>query len=125
VEEYRVFRKFCLAAAATAAFLAAGPAAAANAEDVRCFMLSNLFAQKAATDQAKKLAQASGFYYLGKLQGMSDAELRRLIAEQQKQITQATASRDMQTCAKAVQSSGMRIQSFAPPQPAPAPAQRR
>jgi hypothetical protein len=98
---------------------AAAPASAAPAEDVRCFMLSNLFAQKAATDQAKKLAHSSAFYYLGRLQGMGDADLRRLIAEQQKQITPASASRDMLACARAVTASGQRIQSFAPPAPAP------
>lgn len=120
-----MFRRFSLTASAVGILLAAAPASAATAQDVRCFMLSNLFAQRAGTDQAKKLAQASGFYYLGKLQGMGDADLRRLIAEQQKQITPANASRDMQTCARTVQASGQRIQSFAPAQPAPRPAPRR
>ena len=117
-----MFLKFCLAVSALAA---AAPAAAAPAQDVRCFMLSNIFAQKASTDQAKKMAEVSGFYYLGKLQGMGDADLRRLIAEQQKQITNANAPGDMQTCARTVQASGQRIQSFAPARTAPAPARRR
>jgi len=120
-----VSRKFCLTVSAAAALVAAAPATAAPAEDVRCFMLSNLFAQKAATDQAKKVAQSSAYYYLGKLQGMGDADLRRLIAEQQKQITQASASSDMLACARTVTASGQRIQSFAPAQAAPRPAPRR
>jgi hypothetical protein len=120
-----VFRRFSLTAAAVGTLLTSAPASAATARDVRCFMLSNLFAQKSGTDQAKKMAEASGFYYLGKLQGMGDADLRRLIAEQQKQFSLADASRDMQTCARTVQASGQRLQSFAPARSAPRPAPRR
>lgn len=118
--------KRTLAAAVLTATVVATPAAAApTAQDVRCFMLSNLFAQKSDKEEGRKLAQVSGFYFLGKLQGMSDADLRRNIAEQQKTINQATASREMQGCAQIVQASGLHIQSLAPPPPPPVPAPKR
>lgn len=124
MEELPVFLKISLVVAA-AASLAAAPASAATALDVRCFMLSNLFASKGDNENGRRLAQASGFYYLGKIQGMSDADLRRHIAEQGKQITAGTASAQMKECAAGVQASGQRIQSFAPKPQAAAPAPQR
>ncbi|WP_152569591.1 MULTISPECIES: hypothetical protein [Sphingomonas] len=118
-----MFRKTLSTAAVMGLLTISAPAAAApTAMDVRCFMLSNLFAAKSDKEEGRKLAQVSGFYYLGRLQEMSNADLRRHLAEQQKQITQATASAQMSSCAKGVQASGLRMQSLAPPAPAPAPA---
>ena len=127
MEEAPVFHK-STAAAALAVLAAATPASAApSANDVRCFMLSNFFAQKADNEQGRRLALVSGFYYLGKLQEMGEADLRRHIVEQQKLITGSAANSavsQMKACAAAVNASGQRIQSFAPAPAAP-PARRK
>jgi hypothetical protein len=59
----------------TLAFGLALPASAQTVpEDVRCLMLSNLFAKAAANDQAKQLAGKSLAFYLGRLDGRATPE---------------------------------------------------
>jgi hypothetical protein len=111
-----VFRNRLMCLSVLGMMLAGWPAvaSAATPQDVRCFMLSNFFAQKNDRVEGRRLAQMSGFYYLGKLQGMSDAALRRQIAAQQKLIKPATASSEMQGCARGMQASGLHMQSLGP-----------
>lgn len=112
-----------LAAVGTTLASSAAPAAPPTAQDARCFMLGNIFAQKADKPEGRQLAQSTAVYYLGKLQAMSDGDLRRaMLAQQNVQITPAAAVGEMQNCARAVQASFTRLQSLAPRPAAPAPA---
>lgn len=125
MEALPVFPKFKLPLAAVAIAVAAAPASAANVQDVRCFLLSSVFAQKADKDEGRKLAQATGLFYIGKLQGTADADLRRVIAQQQAvNIAPAAATAEMQKCAMAVQTSLQRLQALTPRQVPPAPPKK-
>ena len=52
---------------AAALLLPGAPAGAQTASDVRCLILSNVFAQKAAEPDVQKVAQASFYFYLGRV----------------------------------------------------------
>jgi hypothetical protein len=109
-----------------AVLLAAAPAAAqSSASDVRCLILSNAFTKGASQEQAKKAAEYSLAFYLGRLDGrLNDAQLRTAIAEQQKTLQVATAPTEMQGCARRMQAGVQRLRSLAPPPPAAAPPKR-
>jgi len=110
-----------LAVAAVTMGALSAPAAAASVQDIRCYLLSNIFAQKAGKEEGRRLAQATGLYYSGKLNGTADADLRRAFGQQQKvNITAAAAASEMQNCAREVQGGLQRIQSLIPHPAAPA-----
>lgn len=111
------------AVGAIALSLPVSATAAATAQDARCFMLGNIFAQKADKPEGRQLAQSTAIYYLGKLQAMNDADLRKaMLAQQNVQIAPAAAVTEMQACARGVQASLTHLQSLAPRPAAPAPA---
>lgn len=113
MEALPVYLKLKLTLAAVAIAAAATPASAANVQDVRCFLLSNVFAQKSDKEEGRKLAQATGLFYLGRLQDSGDADLRRMITRQEKvNIAPAAAGAEMQKCARAVQTGLQRLQSL-------------
>jgi len=123
MEAWPVFPKARLIVAALVATAGASPAMAASAQDVRCFLLSSVFAQNSQKEEGRKLARDTGLFYVGKLQGTNDAELQRMIGQQQKvNIAPADAAKEMQSCAQAVQGSLQRLQTLLP---RPAPAQPR
>jgi hypothetical protein len=105
-----------------ATLLATGTAAAAqSATDARCIILSNVFAQQAKDDNAKKTAEASMYFYLGRLgSSASAAQLKALFEAQGKTITQANAGTLMNECAKGVQTELDLLDSLAPKQQQPA-----
>jgi hypothetical protein len=111
-----------------AALLAtSGAAAAQSATDARCILLSNVFAQQAKDANAQKAAEASLYFYLGRIgSGATAAQMKALFEAQGKTITQANAGSLMGDCAKAVQAKVDLLQSLAPAQqPKPAPPKGR
>lgn len=113
-------RTIILAAAGSALLFSTGAAAQASA-DVRCLILSNAFAKTGINPQAKKAAESSAFYYLGRIDGrIGDAQLRAALEGHAKTIKAATAGAEMQACVRRMQASGMRVQSLAPRPPQPA-----
>ncbi len=81
-----MFRKIFLVAAGSSALVSTA-CLAQSADDVRCLLLSNAFAQGANTAEAKKAGQTGALFYLGKIDGRwNDAQLRAAIAQQQKTI---------------------------------------
>ena len=110
-------------ALAASFLLATAPARAQTATDAGCLVLSNVFAQKAADPQVKKLAEAAFYFYLGRVADRTTApQLKALLDAQSKSITDATASTMMKNCMQALQSRANLLQSLAPP-PAQQPAQ--
>lgn len=107
-------RLFCAALALGAAFVAT-PAAAQSNPDVRCFILSNKYAQAGGSSQAKAAGQMGFLYFLGRIDGrLSDAQLRAAVARESASLNQrpAAAPAEMARCAQQVQAAGKKIQSF-------------
>src|SRR3569833_1933919 len=104
------------------ALLATSAAAAAqSATDVCCIILSNVFAQQAKEPNAQKAAEASMYFYLGRISATATAaQIKALFEAQGKTITNENAGTLMSDCAKAVQAKVELLESFSPKQPAAA-----
>lgn len=115
-----------LTIALAAALLATGGAASAQtASDAQCIVLSNAFAGQAKDAQAKEIAEASLYFYLGRIGNQTTAaQLKAVLDAQAKAITQATAGPAMSKCAAAIQAKVDMLKSLgepakaAPPKPA-------
>lgn len=112
-----------LALAAAALLGTSGAAVAQGATDARCVILSNVFAKAAKDPQAQKMAEASMYFYLGRMGSASSAQLKSMFDAQSKTITDANAGTLMGECVKALQSEMQQIQTIAgQSQPAARPA---
>ena len=119
--------KILATALAGALLMTSGAAAAQSATDARCIILSNVFAQQAKDENAKKAAEASLYFYLGRVgSGATAAQLKTQFEAQAKTITNANAGALMNDCAKTVQAKLDLLNSLSPPQQAkPATPQGR
>src|SRR4051794_17028236 len=92
-------------ALATALLTVSGAAAAQNASDAQCLILSNAFAKNTKDPQQQKAAEASMYFYLGRISGgsSSPAQLKSLLDAQAKLITQQTAPTTMNNCVKTLE----------------------
>ena len=112
-------------ALATALLTTAGAATAQTASDAQCIVLSNAFSGQAKDAKAKEIAEASLYFYLGRIGNqMTAAQLKTLLDAQSKTITQATAGAAMNKCAAVIQSRVDMLKTIAasakpaPPKPA-------
>lgn len=87
------------------AFLATGGAAAAQtASDAQCIVVSNAFAAQAKDPKAQKIAEASMYFYLGRISNtMTAPQLKALLDAQTKTLNQQNAGPTMTKCAAAIQ----------------------
>src|SRR6188508_2718898 len=86
--------------AATALLTTGGAAAAQTASDAQCIVVSNVFAAQSKDENAKKIAEASIYFYLGRISNqMTAAQLKALLDAQSKTLTQANAGPIMSKCA--------------------------
>ena len=91
----------------------AGPAASQAADDVQCLMVSNFFAKSASDANARKVAEATTYYFLGRVAGrMSESQLRASLASQQNALKRANMSLLMQRCARTVRVSAEQVQTL-------------
>jgi fructoselysine-6-P-deglycase FrlB-like protein len=113
-------------ALAAALLATSATASAESATDARCLVLSNAFAQQTKDANQQKLAEDSIYFYLGRINGQPSAtQMKTLLEQQAKTITDATAGTLMGDCVKAVQAKVELLQSLsqqAKPQAKP-PAQ--
>lgn len=108
-------------ALATALLATGGAAAAQTASDAQCIVLSNAYAGQAKDAKAKEIAEASLYFYLGRVGNLTAAQLKTLLDAQSKTITQATAGPAMGKCAAAIQTKVDLLKSVAASaKPAPA-----
>lgn len=108
---------------AAALLTSGGAATAQSATDAQCFILSNAFAAQAKEPDAQKAAEASIFFYLGRIRdGATGAQIKTLFDAQAKTITDANASTLLNACIKNVQSKQQLVQSIAPKSQQPAAA---
>ena len=98
---------------ATSATATAQNATGQSATDARCLVLSNAFAQQTKDANQQKLAEDSIYFYLGRINGQpSAAQMKTLLEQQAKTITDATAGALMGDCVKAVQAKVELLQSL-------------
>ena len=102
-------------AAAAALLMTSAEASAQTAADARCIILSNAFAKAGKDADAQKLAEATLYFYLGRINMTSGPQLKALLDQQVKTITDATAGDQMNECVKGLQAKMQLMQSLAPP----------
>ena len=91
--------------ALAAALLASSAAAAAQtATDAQCLIVSNAFSRGAKDADAQKAAEATLYFYLGRIgESATPAQLGTLLREQARTITEANVGDVMNACAKGLQ----------------------
>ncbi|WP_420141747.1 hypothetical protein [Sphingomonas sp.] len=93
------------AALVTAAGAAALPAQTID-RDVRCLMVSNVFAQAEKDAKKKQLALASSFFFMGRIDGrLQPSQLKTQLQAQARTLNNKTIGQTMDGCAKIVQAS--------------------
>lgn len=109
--------------ALAASLLVTGAAASAqSATDARCILLSSAYAKQTQDANAQKLAEASFYFYLGRIGGQATAaQLKTLLDAQAKTLTDATAPGLMNACAKEFQAKVQLLQGVGSPPPAAPP----
>jgi hypothetical protein len=116
--------KLARIAIAAALLLTSGAATAQTATDIGCLMISNVFARDTSDANKQKLAQALSFFYLGRIgRNATPAQLKALMSQQEKTITDATAGPLMNECVKDFQSKLQQVDSLAPKTPPQQPQQ--
>ena len=71
-----------------------------TASDVRCMLVSNLFANSDKDPQAKQIASAASLFYGGRVSLLPNTTVQSGLAAELKQITSANAAPTMNACAK-------------------------
>ena len=108
--------------ALAASLLTTGAVASAQtANDARCILLSSAYAKAAKDANAQKFAEASFYFYLGRIApGATATQLKALFNQQTKGLTDATAAGLMDSCAKEFQAKVQLIDAIGGPPPAAA-----
>jgi hypothetical protein len=101
--------------ALAAALLAASAAAPAQSStDARCVLLANAFMNQSKDANAQKLAEATLYFYLGRINPTeTTAQMKTLLDQQGKTITDANAGALMGECVKTVQAKVQLLQTLA------------
>jgi hypothetical protein len=110
--------------AIAASLLATGAGAAAqSATEARCIVLANVFAQQAKDENAKLLAEASLYFYLGRMTAQpTPAQMKAALDQQAKTLTDANSGQLMGDCVKPVRDKVLLLEALSPQQPAKPPA---
>jgi len=98
------------------ALLATGGAATAqSASDAQCIILSNAFASQSKDAEQQKAAQASMYFYLGRISNsMTAAQLKTMLDQQMKTINNASAGEAMNKCLATIKSRVDMLESLDP-----------
>jgi len=98
------------------ALLLTGTAATAQSTtDAQCIILSNVFAQQGKDEQAKKAAEVAVYFYLGRVRdGTTAAQLKAVLDQASKPLTDANIGPRMNDCMKAIQGKVELLQSLSP-----------
>ena len=102
-------------ALAATLLVTSGAAAAQSASDAGCILVSNAFARGAKEADQQKTAEATLYFYLGRVSDtMTATQLKALFDQQSKTLTDATAGNVMNNCVKAIQTKLQLLQSIGP-----------
>ena len=108
--------KTLLAVTAAALLMTSGAATAQSASDAQCIILANAFAKDAKEPNAQKTAEAALYFYLGRIGStMTKTQLKALLEQQSKTLTDDNASATMNKCVQAIQAKIQLLQSLSPP----------
>jgi hypothetical protein len=103
--------RIILVALAAAAGIGSTPAAAQSASnDIRCLIVSNLFAKGAKQEKAKALASSARLFYGGRVSALPAGQIQAGMLEQQKQLTVASSGPTMNACARGMDEALKKIQ---------------
>jgi len=117
--------KFVTTALAASLLSVSGAATAQTATDAGCMIVSNAFAQSSKDANQQKLAQASLFFYLGRISdSTTPAQLKALLDAQSKTIDEKTAGPMMNACAKTFEAKMDLVNSLSGPKPQPQSEQK-
>jgi hypothetical protein len=120
-------------ALAAALLTASAAATAQSATDARCILLANAFASQSKDANQQKIAEDTLYFYLGRINGAPTAAQMKAVMDQQgKTLTNANAPTLMSECVKPVEAKVELLQAVAaqsrpapqaqpPAQPAPKP----
>ena len=87
------------------------PARAQVGNDVKCLLASNLFANSAKEPKVRASAEASKFFYLGRIHGRLDStQLKTQVLAQQKSISTSNAGQIMNGCARQMEAAVKMVQ---------------
>src|SRR4051794_23763230 len=115
--ERKTMRAYAIAVAA-ALLVTTAPAAAQSASDATCILVSNAFAKAAKDPKQQQVAQATSYFYLGRIgDAMTAPRLKTLFDTQAKTITEANAGNLMNACVKAIETKVQMLQSLSPEKP--------
>ena len=99
---------------AAALLVTGGSAAAQTASDAQCILVSNAFASQSKDANQQKAAEASVYFYLGRISNqMTATQLKTLLDQQSKTITEANAGATMNKCFSDIQTKVRLLQSIA------------
>lgn len=91
-------------AVAAALLATSGAAAAQSTTDAGCILVANVFAQQSKDAQAQKLAEASFYFYLGRIaDGRTAAQVKAALDARAKTLNDKNASTVMNACVKGLQ----------------------
>jgi hypothetical protein len=108
--------KALLIVTAGALLMTSGAATAQSATDIKCMILSNVFAKNSKDAESQKAAEAALYFYLGRVpDGATSTQLKTLLDAQGKALTDATAGAMMNACVKTIENKVQMLQSLAPP----------
>jgi hypothetical protein len=94
--------------------IASSPSRAQSPGDVRCLILSNTFATQGSTEQSKEVARVASLFYAGRVSGLTDAQLRAAIVQQQRTLDTSLAGAEMKGCAHGMQTTLQRLKALGP-----------
>lgn len=109
-------------AIAASLLMASGAALAQTAaKDAGCLLVSNVFSKDTKNPDAAKLAQASVYFFLGRIGPQTtSAQLKAMMEAQSKTLTDANAGGVMNECIKDFQTKMQLVESLNPSATAPA-----
>ena len=101
--------------------LALLPPATAQAQsqpsDVRCLLLSNLYAKQAEDEKARATARQASFFYLGRVTGPA-ADIRARLSDEAKTLSSTNGGDAMAACANAMVKRAEELAAGTQPRPA-------
>jgi hypothetical protein len=101
-------------ALAAALLTTGGSAFAQSATDAQCIILSNAYATQAKDENGKKIAESAFYFYLGRIgPGVTGPQLKTMLDQQMKAITDANAGSLMTACANGVRDKFQLVQGIA------------
>lgn len=113
-------RRLFVAIAALAGMAPAQALAQDMNGNIRCLIVSNLFAKSSKEAKAKEIAGSAMLFYGGRVSNLSNAQIETGLLAQRKQVTAENAAKTMNECAQAMNRAVQKIEAAGQKVKAPA-----